>query len=176
MSFSELAKIRESCRSYSDKKVSHELLLQILSDALLAPSACNSQPWKLIACEDDTAENLKQFIGDGGTANAFAKKAPAFVVVCETPAVLRPGVMAESQQFAQMDVGEATAYLTLAAADRGLSTCIMGIFMEDGIKKLLNIPDSAVVRLVLAVGYASEAGSRPKTRKPFDEVASFNRW
>ena len=42
--FKELVTARQSCRSFSDKKVQPELLKRIMETAVLAPSACNSQP------------------------------------------------------------------------------------------------------------------------------------
>ncbi len=175
MSFKDLALTRESCRDYLDKPVSHDLLSEIMETACLSPSACNSQPWKLVAVEDNVAKALRPFVQVGGR-NAFAENVPAFVVICETPAHLKPGVRDNQQHFAQMDVGMITMMLTLAAADKGLSTCILGCFDEDAIKELLEIPEDIPVRLVIAVGYSRTDTPRQKIRKPGDDVCSFQRW
>ena len=175
MTFKELALKRESCRDYSDKPVSHELLNQIMETACLSPSACNSQPWKLIGAEGETAVALRAFVQECGR-NKFADKVPAFVVICETKAKLLPGVRDNEQHFAQMDVGMVTMMLTLAAADAGLSSCILGCFNEEKIKELLSVPEEAVVRLVVAVGYGTSETPRKKIRKAAEETCSFNRW
>ena len=82
----------------------------------------------------------------------------------------------DSQKFAQIDTGIVTAMLTLAAADNGVASCIMGCFDEAGTKQLLSIPEDAKVRLIIALGYANAKEPRKKNRKPEAEVQSFDRW
>jgi len=48
MDFLELAKKRQSCRAYDQKPVEPEMIAHCLTAARLAPSACNSQPWKFV--------------------------------------------------------------------------------------------------------------------------------
>ena len=45
--FENLIKTRQSCRDFNEKEVSAETLEKIAELAMLAPSACNSQPWKM---------------------------------------------------------------------------------------------------------------------------------
>ncbi len=175
MTFKELAMNRESCREFDERPVPHELLCDILETACLSPSACNSQPWRLIAAEGETASAVSRMIQKSGR-NLFTEKVPAFVVICETKATLRAGVCADEQHFAQMDVGMVTMMLTLAAADQGLSTCILGCFDEEGVKSVLHIPESVPVRLIVAVGYAAKPGVRDKIRKPGEETRGFQTW
>ena len=175
MTFRELALCRESCRDYSDRPVDHALLCDIMETACLSPSACNSQPWRLVLAEDEVAEKMRPLMQVGGR-NKFTDKVPAFVAICETKALLKPGVRENEQYFAQMDLGMATMMLTLAAADSGLSSCILGCFDENGVKELLNIPEEIPVRLVVAIGYANAEGPRPKIRKAAEEVRAFQRW
>ncbi|WP_246597290.1 nitroreductase family protein [Faecalicatena faecalis] len=49
MNFENLQAERESCRVYSDKKVSCELLTHLVDVARMAPSGCNSQPSILLS-------------------------------------------------------------------------------------------------------------------------------
>ena len=44
-SFYDLASKRQSCRNYSDRPVEKDKLMQCINAALIAPSACNGQPW-----------------------------------------------------------------------------------------------------------------------------------
>lgn len=175
MNFKELALKRESCRDYSEKVVSHELLEEIMETACLSPSACNSQPWKLIAVEGQTAVQIRPLVQQNGR-NKFTDKVSSFVAICETKAKLLPGVRDDEQHFAQMDIGMITMMLTLAAADKEVSTCILGCFDEEKVKELLGIPEEARVRLVVALGYSNTKEPRKKIRKDAGEVRNFNRW
>ncbi|HAC44027.1 MAG TPA: NAD(P)H nitroreductase, partial [Paraprevotella xylaniphila] len=46
MNLSELIQKRQSDRKYESRPVSREMVMKCLEAARLAPSACNSQPWK----------------------------------------------------------------------------------------------------------------------------------
>ncbi len=175
MSFKDLALKRESCREYDGRPVPHDVLLELMQTACLAPSACNSQPWKLIAAEGEIAKKISEDIRKSGR-NQFCENVGSFIVLCETPAVLRAGVEKDSQYYAQMDLGMMTMALTLAAADLGLSTCILGLFDEPSVRETLSIPAEIPIRLIVSVGYAAKEGVRTKIRKAESETISFDRW
>jgi nitroreductase len=174
-SFFELIAKRESCRSFSEKKVERDLLEKCIEAARLAPSACNSQPWSFIAVSgEETVRGVSLCLQELGL-NEFTSKCPAFIIVTQEPARLRKEI-AESldeQQFAKIDIGFATAQLCLAATELGLGTCIIGWFNEAKLKELLNIAEEKQIRLVICVGYANEEEKKPKERKDIDEIATF---
>ena len=71
---------RQSCRAFSEKPVDDGLIKEICRLALLSPSACNSQPWKLIAVTGEKAKELAKGLQDLGM-NKFATDAPVLVAV-----------------------------------------------------------------------------------------------
>ncbi len=175
MNFKELALKRESCREYTDKKLSHDDIIDIVTTAAQSPSACNSQPWRFVVCEGDIAKKMPAcIIDDALPINKWVGQADAYAVLCEMPALLNSGKF--SQKYAQMDVGMACATFCLAAADKGIGTCILGTFKEDEVRALLNIPSDITIRLVITMGYAKAESPRAKTRKAFNEIASVNKW
>ena len=180
MEFSELIKKRESCRAYSDKKVPREKLMALIEAAGLSPSGCNSQPWRFIVVdEENKVKELGQLLFDSETGiNRHAAEASALIVILETRAKLKKCIEQRdgSQIYAQMDIGSATAYLTLKAASEGLSTCIMGWYEQGKIKEFLGIPEDLIVRLVVTVGYAETPEIRKKVRKNTEEIVSFNQY
>ncbi len=176
MKFNELIKQRESCRSYSTKPVETEKLTALIESAILAPSACNSQPWHFVVVNDKEKASKMPSILQGSGINKFTDSVQAFIVVCETKAKLMAGATCDSQHYAQMDIGLTVAHLVLKATEIGLSTCIMGAFAEEPLKEFLSIPSEVKTRLVIAVGYAKEEKIREKKRKDFNDVCSFNQW
>lgn len=175
MDFEELALKRESCRNFSEKSVDNGLLYDVVKVASNAPSACNSQPWKVI-CVNGREMSLKvakclQHLG----RNKFTSGCPAFFVVTEEQAKLAESLkdVYQSQEFAQIDVGIAVAHICLAAADKGLSTCIIGCIDHENLKKLLNISEDRRIRVVIAVGYSADRDVRKKIRRPVEEIVSF---
>ncbi len=74
-----------------------------------------------------------------------------------------------------MDLGILSAHICLAAADEGLGTCIVGWFDEDKVKKVLEIPKSKRVLLVITLGYPAKE-TREKRRKDLAEIVSVNKY
>lgn len=172
--FYELATRRESCRSFKDREVDGELLVRCVNAASLAPSACNSQPWNfVIVTKKETRRELAKLVQEMGF-NGWAENAPAFIVVSEDAnPILMPAVAEKygAKHFAAGDVGMATAYLLLEAAEEGLGSCVIGTFSDAAVKKLLDIPEGDIVRAVIAIGYPEHESPRPKKRKEVSEIA-----
>ena len=174
-SYFDLIACRESCRAYAPRPVEPEKLRRCVEAGRLAPSACNSQPWHFTVVTEASLVSALAPCVQGAGMNGFAGQVPAFVVVTEEQASLRArlGERVKDQQYAQVDIGLATAHFCLAATAQGLSTCILGWFDEPKVKALLDLPKQKRVRLVLCVGYAQTDTLRPKKRKPLEEIAAF---
>lgn len=178
MDFLDLAEKRQSTRAYqTDKPVEPEKIRRILEAARLAPSACNAQPWHFIVVDNP---ELKNKVADAASArllgmNHFTKQAPVHIVIVEEKVNLTSGIggLIKDKHFAYVDIGIAATHICLAAEAEGLGSCILGWFNEAKMKKLLNIPDSKRVILDIIIGYPNQE-LRPKKRKNFDEVISYN--
>ena len=181
MRFEELQARRESCRVYSSEKVSREALTHLVEVAHLSPSGCNSQPWHFIIVDEPEAHAavVEAFDDKGLTGCPWGDKVPAFIVICEEKAQLKPGVAEHygSQHFAQMDIGMAAMALCYEATSMGLGTCMIGTMNQEKLHKALGIPEERVVRLIITVGYPANKGEpRKKIRKDVSEVLSYNHW
>ena len=175
MSFKDLALKRQSYRKFLEKPVEKEKLEQIVEIAHYAPSACNSQPWKMhVVCEPEMVKDLSACLRDFGM-NQFTKEVPAFIVVSEVDAKLAVGskLKYDNNHFVKYDVGQLIAYITLAAEDLGLSTCILGWLNNKKIASLLNFEENELANVVIAVGY-SEAPTRQKVRKEIDSITCWH--
>lgn len=178
MDFLELVKKRQSDRSFNtNKPVEPEKLNYVLEAARLAPSACNSQPWSFVVVTDpDLKAKTAVAISDGGL-NSFATQAPVHIVIVEE----KPNITAKlggtlkGKHYPHMDLGVAAAHISLAAAEQGLGTCIVGWFNEKKLSSLLGIPSSRRPVLVVLMGYSTQP-LRDKKRKPFNDVISFNKY
>lgn len=177
MNFSELVKVRQSVRKYSDKPVEKGKLLQCVETARLSPSACNSQPWKFVVVDNP---DLKARIAECAVSigmNKFTHQAPVIIAVVlermKMTATL--GSVLKDKEYSLMDVGIAVNQFCLQAAELGLGTCIIGWFDEKKTKTLLNIPKNKRVPLLVCVGYPDDH-IRKKLRKPVEEMSSWNRY
>lgn len=179
MDFSDLIQIRQSVRAYQDKPVEQEKLKKLIDAVRIAPSASNSQPWKLIIVDDpDLKDNVaRATFSKALSFNKFAIQAPVIaVLVIEKPNVItRIAGHLKRRQFPLIDIGIAAEHFCLQAADLDLGTCMLGWFDEGKIKKLLNIPSKKRIGLVITLGYAVEGHKiREKTRKKQGDMSNSN--
>lgn len=173
MNFTEIAKNRQSCRSYNpDRMVEEEKLTAVLESAQLAPSACNGQPYHITVCRGKTATAVaKATMGMG--MNKFAIQAPIMIVISEKPYVKTAalGSKLKGNDYRSIDIGIVAAYITAEAAAQGLSTCILGWLDDAEIREICRL--DGAVRLVITLGYASDDDKlRPKKRKTLSELVS----
>ena len=171
MDFLEMAKLRQSCRSYdAERPVEREKLMAVLEAARLAPSACNAQPYIFTVCTGETAREVaKTTVGLG--MNKFTSEVPVIIVVSEgdynkTAAV---GSRALDNDYRSMDIGLTAAYLTAEASTQGLGTCIIGYFDDKKIRRLIDLDRKT--RLVITLGYPKDGDPiRKKARKSIETL------
>jgi nitroreductase len=170
---------RQSDRKYSDKPVEKEKLERIIEAGRMAPSACNAQPWKFIVVTDP---ELVLKVADAASAkligmNSFVAQASVIlVIVREKPNMSsKVGATIKNKDYSLIDIGIATENICLQAKAEGIGSCIIGWFDERQIRKLLEIPKSKRVELIITLGY-SLSEQREKRRKPAEETVSYNKY
>ncbi len=172
MNFMEIAKTRQSCRSYEEgRPVEAEKLEAILEAARLAPSACNGQPYRLTVCRGEAAEQVALACRGMGL-NKFATQAPVCIVISEEPYVKTAalGAKVKGNDYRSIDIGIVAAYLTAEAAAQGLATCILGWLDDAKIREICGLKQP--VRLVITLGYGIDA-PRKKVRKDMEQLVSW---
>ncbi len=174
MNFTEIAQLRQSCRSYDETRpVEEEKLAAILASARLSPSACNGQPYHFTVCRGETAlAAANACMGMG--MNKFAAQAPVLIVISEMPYVKSAalGAKVKNNDYRSIDIGIAAAYLTAEAAAQGLGTCILGWLDDSKLRQICHLEHP--VRLVITLGYpAAEDKLRDKKRKSLDDLVTY---
>ena len=173
MDFQNLIRQRESCRSYDETKwVEDEKVQAILEAAQLAPSACNGQPYHITVCRGERAKEVAKAT-QGMGMNKFASQAPVLLVVSEKPYVKTAalGAKLKRNDYRSIDIGIVAAYMTAAATEEGLSTCILGWLDDMKLRDICGLKDA--VRLVITVGYAKTDAIREKKRKSLAELVTY---
>lgn len=178
MSFLELARARHSVREYQDRPVERGKIERCIEAARLAPSACNSQPWRFIVIDDPALRGrvARETFSETVTFNRFVMSAPVIVViVCERGKISAQfGSLLKNKRFNLIDIGIAAEHVCLQAAEEQLGTCILGWFNEARIKQILGIPRLKRIGLLIALGYPANHTRNAKTRKPLDQILTYN--
>ncbi len=178
MPFIDLIQKRRSVRRYADRPIPRADLLKCIEAARLAPSACNSQPWKFIVIDEPELKGrVAEKIFSGVYAmNKFAKAAPVLVaVVSEKMKFLATvGSQVRDTRYYLIDIGIACEHFILQAQELGVGSCWIGWFNEKALKKELKLPNDKKVDIVIALGYPPEEKRVSKTRKEIKDISDFN--
>ena len=173
MNFSEIAKLRQSCRYFDNaKQVEDEKIQAILESTILSPSACNAQPYHFTVCKGEKAKEVAEATRGMGM-NKFTADVPVMIVISEESYNKTAGIGAilKDNDYRSIDIGIACAFLTAEATAQGLETCILGWLDDKKIRKICDLKHP--VRLVVALGYPKENYElREKKRTSFEELVT----
>jgi nitroreductase len=174
---------RWSPRSFADKAVPAAVLEKAFEAARWAASSFNEQPWRyLVGFKGDaTYDKILSVLVPFN--QAWAKTAPVLILGVASTKFSHNG---EKNGYGLYDLGAASAYLTLQAAELGLYTHSMAGFDHAAALKILDVPEDFVVGAVIALGYQGEPAAlgneqmiateeAPRQRKPVSEFV-FSSW
>lgn len=168
---------RFSPRAFDEKQVSKEKLNKIFNQARLAPSAYNSQPWRFVLLEKNT--ELYKIVFDSLVEfnQLWAKNAPYLVLTLAKNKFEHNGA---DYNHSWYDLGQAVAYLTLAATEEGLVLHQMSGFDADKVQINANVGNDFNVVSVIAIGYEGDESvlpeqirkmeNQPRVRKDISEI------
>jgi len=180
MKFLDLVDQRFSVRKYKNQPVEKEKIIRCLEAAWLAPSACNSQPWKYVVVDDPGLKEkvARETFSTLVSFNKFVLKAPVIVVfVIEKPKLItQVGEVLKNKEYPLIDIGITAEHFCLQAVEEGLGTCMLGWFNQKPIQQLLGIPKNKTIGLLVALGYPDHDKIPTRKRKEKSEVISFNRY
>lgn len=173
----DLIKSRRSVRKFTEEPISHEVMEEIIETARFAPSWKNTQIARYHVIEK---EELKKKIAEdcvlGFEFNTKTlSRSTAIVVVSyitKRCGYERDGSFSTSKEdrWEMFDAGIATQTFCLAAHEKGIGTCVMGIFDEDAIAKVIGLPETQKVGCVIAMGYPAFAPDAPARKEVADLV------
>lgn len=175
----ELLNRRQSDRRYNNIPVEADKLERIIEAGRMAPSACNAQPWRFIVA---TEHELIQDLAEAASAkllgmNTFVSQATVLVVIVrEQPNFTsKIGGKVKNKDYSHFDIGIAAENICLQATAEGIGSCIIGWFDEKRMRKILGIPSSKRVELIITLGY-SLSEYRDKKRKTKETTVSYNKY
>ena len=177
MTAKECIKGGRSIRKFKDQKVSGELLSGIVETASYSPSWKHTQITRYIAIDDSSI--LKKIADDCTPVynSNIIQQSPMLIAVTFIKGRCgfeRDGSYSTKKEdrWQMFDTGAACQTFCLAAKEKGLGTVIMGIFDEDKITELLEIPEERELAALIAVGWPDIDPEVPK-RKSVDDLLQF---
>ena len=195
MKTSEAIKKRYSCRSYSEKKVNKKTILELLRLANWAPSASNKQNRQFVVISD---RNDREWLAEMNHQEHIGE-APVVVLVTYQRGIyfknkedyekglgdwqMRPSGEVNDlegmwEKWGIQDAAAAVENLMLAATERGLATCWLGIMDFEGVKRKFGVPRDFEPVCLVTLGYVKPAHSQAaaRQRKPIDKLVHWGKW
>ncbi len=158
---------RRSVRQYSQKKVEEEKLNAILETVRLVPSRHNDQNIRCIVVRDP---EVKKMIREQAECQPMIEEADVLLVFVATG--MLDFVMPCGQYGYLADMYLALGYAVLEAADQGLDSCIVCMFQEKTVKRILGVPDEYRIPCMAVIGYGDDSSPR-RIKKELSELVSY---
>jgi nitroreductase len=157
----EAIRTRRSIRQYQDKPVPQDLVQQVLTAAMSAPSACNAQPWQFVVIRD---RKILKEVPRLNPYAAMAEHAPLAILVCGDLS------LEVSAGYWVVDCAAAVQNLLLAAHALGLGAVWTGIYPQqdriEGFRGLLNLPQQVIPHSLIPMGYPAEQPAHEDRYRP----------
>jgi len=161
---------RHSVRRFSNKKPNWRAIIECIDASRFAPMAGNNYTLKFIMVDDE------EKIGKIAEAcqQDFINQAKFVVVACSNPSRTINEYGNSGEAWTRQQAGAAIENFLLKIEEVGLSTCWVGYFIEEHVKRILKIPEAMNVEALFPIGYEFQ---RPKARKKkidLDRILYFN--
>lgn len=178
MDFQKVLETRRSMREFDpEKKVTEEMICELVQAATYAPSWKNSQTarYHCVMSEDKLRRLKEEALPEFNAKNV--QDAPALFVttfVRNRSGYEKTGLPCNElgNRWGTYDLGIHNAYFVLKAKEMGLDTLIMGIRDEAKIREILEVPEEEIIVAVIGVGYGTLDPEMPR-RKNAEEILRF---
>ncbi|MFI3252415.1 MAG: nitroreductase family protein [bacterium] len=169
---------RRSIREYDTKDISENILIEIMDAVRFYPSWKNSQTSRFYFIKN---QELKEKLANEATINKEGKNA-IMLRECNTLLVMTiktglSGTHSETidqtttlREWEMFDSGIASQTFSLVAFEKGIGSVILGIFKNEIVKELCNIPKDEVVSVLIPLGYIKDKEYKAPRRKELDEL------
>ncbi len=170
MEFKEILNRRYSCKSYNDKEVKNNDVIQILENAILAPNAGNLQAWRFIIIRN---EEKKQEVSIACLQQKWMNQASIFIAIAEDLEYVKLHYGKRSDLYCAQDSSLAASNIMSTAASLDLDSCFISAFDEGMLRNALSLPENLKPYCVITIGYGNKKSEEKKRRSLYDFV-SFN--
>jgi coenzyme F420-0:L-glutamate ligase/coenzyme F420-1:gamma-L-glutamate ligase len=191
----DLIKTRRSVRQFKPDAVPVPLIQDILEAAVSAPSAHNTQPWKLVVLtnpdikhqlavamaqiyqQDLSRQGISPKIVSARTDRSIAKidVAPLGIVLCLDNSMIESNQHSEQEYWlAVQSVAVCGGYVLLAAHSQGLGGYWLcaPFFAQQAVRDVLDLPASWMPQALFLLGYSAQLPVSPK-KKSLQEMVIY---
>jgi len=182
-------KKRRSVRAYTREAISEDKVKRLVEAAIWAPSGHRIYAWRIAILQQEDAVRRAKAVCPGVHGNPTAliilcrdknkekEAAESWVWRAKTEKKMyeTEGFYFRSlEDFVDLlsieDIAIAAQNICLAATELGIGSCVIGVFSQDGVRKLLDLPENIVPQLLVSLGYPRVIPKLPPRRSVEDTV------
>jgi nitroreductase len=181
----ELFRRQRAIRNFTDEEVSDELVEQVLTAAIHAPSGSNTQPWHFIVIRDPSVKQAISEVYEEARADLSRvavpsasgvrqplSAAPVLIVACvNTPTSGQAGFQTGASIYPSVQ------NILLAARALGLGSVLTTLHRrrKARIHEILGIPDHIESAAIIPLGWPDREYG-PNRRPPLEQFVMRDRW
>ena len=161
MNLKEVILKRTSVRAFKDTEVPDELIMEVLENGNLAPTAGNVQPWEFILVKNQrNKERIVEttYIGaeiKSGNTQDWMLNAPIFIIVCgNKKSVIKKYGEDGAENLLYQDCSVCIENMLLTIVDIGLASCCVSGFKPKELSQVLELPAHILPIAILPIGYS----------------------
>lgn len=142
---------RRSIRSYTDQKVSEDIIQNILKAWMSSPSAHNQHPWHFLVIQDK--ETLKKLSETFTYGKMFEHSPLAILLCCDT-------IKLRSEEFWIQDMSASTENILLASHAQWLGSVRIGLYPNQQyisfVSNCFSLPEWIMPFSLVSIWYPNE--------------------
>lgn len=169
MDLNKTIKERRSVRKFKLSPPDWREIIECIDAMRYAPMAGNNFSIKVILVDED--EKIRELAE--AAQQPFITQANYVVVVCTTPSRTEISYGERGKIYLKQQAGAAIENFLLKITEKKLSSCWVGHFAEEQVKRTLDIPEDIHVEGLFPIGYAFKK-PEPKRKIELDAFLYFN--
>lgn len=152
MSIDKIIKDRYSVRDFSNKKVSKEIVAEILEIARFSPTALNNQPYFIYVVQsDESLVSIKNSLAPDYNATTI-------LVICSDQNNGWKNRYSGQDNILQ-DIGIVLSTILYVSKSKGVDTCCVCNFNPELLQRELNLPQNLKPECLIYLGYPNKNGT-----------------
>ena len=173
MELDKVIKSRKSVNKFSKKKPDWKKIIEAIDSTRYAPMAGNLFGLKFILVSDkEKIQKLSE-----ASQQKFIADAQYVVVICSNPSRTLNAYEERGENYLKQQAGAGIQNFLLKLEDLKLSTCWVGHFVDEQIKKIIKIPKDINVEAIFPIGYENEITKTKQKRKiELDNILYFDEY
>jgi nitroreductase len=172
MKLDKVIQSRRSIRSYKSKSPSWKKIIEAIDTTRYAPMAGNIFTLNFILVDEE--EKIRE-MAKWSSQEFIANAKMAVVFLSKDSRTINSYGKKDGEKFCRQQSGAAIQNFLLKLEESNISTCWVGLFNAEKVKKILKVPEDYQIEAIFPLGIANETPKK-RTLRELDNFLYFNQF